>query len=480
MALKFYNTLTRSLEEFVPLEPGRAGLYTCGPTVYNYAHIGNFRAYVFEDLLRRTLKYCGLEVIQVMNLTDVDDKTIRDSQATGVDLATFTQKYKDAFFEDIKTLHIEPAERYPAATDHINEMIELVQTLLDKGYAYLGDDGSVYYSIRQFADYGKLARIDLSGQRVGVRIAADEYEKEEAADFALWKKWDAEDGEVGWDSPWGKGRPGWNIECSAMSMKYLGPHFDIHTGGVDNMFPHHEGEIAQSEAATGEKFVNYWLHCEHLMVNNAKMSKSAGNFFTLRDLLGHGHSGREIRWLLLSGHYRQKLNFTYTPGPDNTPKRFDGLETARSSLRRLDDFVQRLREFETAPAAADDSAAEFVSTAEGGFRAALEDDLNIAGALGALFGLVREANRAMDQGRLGANGAAAILELLSSFDTVLAVLELEAAASAVPAEITALVEERQRARQAKDYAQADVIRERLKERGWEIKDTPQGPKPTKA
>ncbi|MFH1998677.1 MAG: cysteine--tRNA ligase [Planctomycetota bacterium] len=477
MELRFYNTLNRCLEEFTPIQQGVARMYTCGPTVYNFAHIGNFRAYLFEDILRRVLKFCGYQVVQVMNLTDIDDKTIRDSQASGMALNDFTAQYKAAFFDDLKTLRVEPAEHYPAATDHIPEMISLIEKLMEKGYGYVGEDGSVYFSIRKFGDYGRLARIDLEGQRVGVRIQADEYEKDQAADFALWKKWDEADGDVGWDSPWGKGRPGWHIECSAMSMKYLGNHFDLHTGGVDNMFPHHEDEIAQSEAATGEPFVNYWLHCEHLMVNNSKMSKSAGNFFTLRDLLNGGYSGREVRWLLMSAHYRQKLNFTYTAGSDGRPVRFDGLDNARIAIRRVDEFACRLRGLtESVSICMGETLAE---TGLRKFRHAVEDDLNISGALGALFEMIRDANRAMDSGLLGRKGAERILALLYEFDTVLGVLDLDSASDIAPAEVLALAEERKQARKNKDFARSDQIRDQLKEMGWEVKDTPEGPKVTK-
>ncbi len=471
MPLSFYNTLSRSLEEFKPIEPGIAKMYTCGPTVYNFAHIGNFRAYIFEDILRRVLKYCGYDVTQVMNLTDVDDKTIRDSQAEGTPLDEFTAQYKKAFFEDLEELRIEPAEVYPAATDHVGEMIKMIETLIEKGFAYVGDDGCVYYSIQKFDGYGKLARINLEGQRSGVRIASDEYEKDQAADFALWKKWDEKDGDVCWDSPWGKGRPGWHIECSAMSTKYLGNHFDLHTGGVDNMFPHHDDEIAQTEAATGEKFVDYWLHCEHLMVNNSKMSKSEKNFFTLRDLLAHGYTGREVRYLLMNGHYRQKLNFTFTQKPDKSVERFDGLESARSSLRRLDEFIRRLKDVDGDGSA---DAADMLKTAESSFQAAVEDDLNISGAIGAVFELVRRANKAMDSGSINKEQAESILELLGRFDAVLGVFDIDAEESGVPAEVQALVDERADARKNKDYARSDEIRDKLISMGWQVKDTPDG------
>ena len=331
MPFQIYNTLTRCVEEFVPLQPPQVRLYTCGPTVYDFAHIGNFRAYVFEDLLRRTLRFRGFQVTQVMNLTDVDDKTIRGAQAAKVALGDYTRRYTDAFFEDLRALAIEPAEHYPAATAHIPEMIALIETLFQKGYAYRSEDGSVYFSIAKFKDYGKLAHLDLTGLKPGARIAQDEYQKENAADFALWKAWQSEDGDVAWDSPWGRGRPGWHIECSAMSMKYLGASFDLHTGGVDNIFPHHEDELAQSEAATGRPFVKYWMHCAHLVVDGRKMSKSLGNFFTLRDILRRGYSGREIRYALMAVHYRQALNFT-----------FEVLDAARGALARLDEFAERM------------------------------------------------------------------------------------------------------------------------------------------
>ncbi len=329
--MNVYNSLTRRVEELKPLEGNEIRLYTCGPTVYNFAHIGNFRAYAFEDILRRVVQFNGMKIRQVMNLTDVDDKTIRGANAAGVALTDYTKTYKDAFFADLKKLNIQPAEVYPAATDHIPEMIALVQKLMDKGVAYQSEDGSVYFKVREFPGYGKLAHIDFDNQRTGLRCAADEYDKENVGDFALWKAWEESDGPVGWDSPWGRGRPGWHIECSAMSMKYLGETFDLHTGGIDNLFPHHENEIAQAEAATGKEFVRTWMHCAHLRVNGEKMSKSAGNFFTLRDLLEKGYTGREIRYVLINAHYRTGLNFA-----------FDALEDARKSLSRIDACVDRL------------------------------------------------------------------------------------------------------------------------------------------
>ena len=461
MTPKFYNTLTRSLDEFKPIEPGRVRMYTCGPTVYNYAHIGNLRAYMFEDLLRRLLKYLGYEVFHVMNLTDVDDKTIRSSREKSLPLKEYTKTYIEAFFEDLKTLNIERAEQYPAATDHVPEMIALIQTLIDKGFAYKSEDGSVYYSIDKFANYGCLCQLDKSGLRPGARVAQDEYEKENIGDFALWKAWDEADGDVVWDSPWGRGRPGWHIECSAMSMKYLGESFDIHCGGMDNIFPHHDDEIAQSEAATGKKFVNYWLHNAHLIVDGKKMSKSAGNFYTLRDLQAKGYAGREIRYELISTHYRQSLNFT-----------IEGLDAAKAALARLDEFRARLAELAgTAPIA---EAPAWVAAAKNDFEAALCDDLNISGAMGAVFEMLRAGNRAMDQKQVAPGEAAAALAAWKNFDRVLGFLE--PAGEAIPAEVVALVEARSAARAAKNWAESDRLRAAIESMGFSVKDTPQGPK----
>ena len=461
MALRFYNTLNRRTEDFQSLEEGHVRMYTCGPTVYNFAHIGNFRAYVFEDLLRRYLKYSGYRVTQVMNLTDVDDKTIKGAIQQGASLKDYTKTYVDAFFDDLRTLDVEPAEYYPAATDHIPDMIALIHRLFEKGVAYQSDDGSVYFSISKYKDYGKLAHLDMSGLRAGARVAQDEYEKENLADFALWKAWDEKDGDVFWESPWGRGRPGWHIECSAMSMRYLGESFDLHTGGVDNVFPHHEDEIAQSEAATGKPFVRYWMHCAHLIVDGKKMSKSLGNFFTLRDLLGRGYSGREIRYVLISTSYRQALNFT-----------FESLQAARAALARLDEFRKRLEETagvsrEEAPLPA------WADTAKTQFAAALDDDLNISGALGALFDMVHVGNKALDDGEVPAGQAWSTLALFEGFDTVLGLLRPRD--EQVEPEVLAIVELRQQARKSKNWAEADRLREELAARGWTVKDTPKGP-----
>jgi cysteinyl-tRNA synthetase len=457
--MKIYNTMSRSLEEVVPLEAGHIGLYTCGPTVYNVAHIGNFRTYVFEDLLRRYLKYCGFSVTQVMNLTDVDDKTIRGSREAGVALREYTQTYKDMFFEDIKILNIEPAEHYPAATDHVPEMIALIEKLFEKGLAYESDDGSVYFSISNYPNYGRLARVDLSQMRSGERVANDEYEKDNVADFALWKAWSEADGDVVWDSPWGRGRPGWHIECSAMSMKYLGESFDMHTGGVDNMFPHHDDEIAQSEGATGKEFVKYWMHSAHLVVDGKKMSKSLGNFHTLREVMERGYKGREVRYVLLAAHYRQSLNFT-----------FKAVDAARVSLARLDEFGDRLRELKTAG----EELPQWAEKAKSGFEAALDDDLNIAEALASLFDMVHDGNRAMDAGDLDWS-AEAVLELLKSFDSVLGVLE-KPADDGVDDAVQSLLDERAQARANKNWAESDRIRDALRDMGWEVRDSAVGQK----
>ncbi len=463
MELQFFNTMERRLMPFKSLAPGHVNMYTCGPTVYNFAHIGNFRAYIFEDILRRTLEYFGYTVKQVMNLTDVDDKTIRDSRAAKMALRDFTAKYKEAFFEDIKTLKIESAEVYPAATDHIAEMIQLIQILMDKGFAYKAADGCIYFSIEKCKDYGKLAKIDRENQREGVRINTDEYAKDAVGDFALWKAWDEADGDVFWESPWGKGRPGWHIECSAMSMKYLGESFDIHTGGVDNMFPHHEDEIAQSESATGKKWVNYWLHCEHLMVDGTKMSKSLGNFYTLRDLADRNWSGREIRWVLVGAHYRKKLNFT-----------LDALAQARETLAKFDALFERLRAVK-----ADGSGCEvdsLVKNAKESFSSALADDLNIAPALAAAFDLMRGVNRMIDENTLSAKGAECVLACFRDFDRVIACFEVDSikVAETFPEEVVALAEARKEARKAKNFAESDRLRNEIAAKGYAIKDIPGG------
>lgn len=462
MGLRFYNTLKRKLEDFVPLEEGRVRMYTCGPTIYNFAHIGNFRAYIFEDLLRRYLKFKGYRVIQVMNLTDVDDKTIKASREQNIPLREYTARFAQAFFEDIVVLNIERAEYYPAATDHIQDMIGLIQKLFERGLAYQSEDGSVYFSIAKFPKYGQLAHLDLSGLRAGARVSHDEYEKENIADFALWKAWDEQDGNVWWDSPWGRGRPGWHIECSAMSMRYLGESFDIHTGGVDNIFPHHEDEIAQSEGATGKPFVRYWLHCAHLVVNGKKMSKSLGNFYTLRDLLAQGYHGREIRYLLLATHYRQWLNFT-----------FEGLLAARSALQRIDEFRDRLDASQSSEAG-ESKLPLWAVAAQQKFIEALDDDLNISEALAALFDVIRDGHRALDEKKISAAEVRGVRTLLADWDRVLGFIERTP--DTPSSEVLELVRRRDEARKARNWAEADRLREELSARGWLIQDTPSGAK----
>jgi len=464
--MEFYNTFSREQEVFKPLEDGVVRMYTCGPTVYNYAHIGNFRAYMFEDILRRALEYLDYDVVQVMNLTDVDDKTIKGAIEAGVSLYEYTKTYKDAFFEDLKALGIEPAEYYPAATDHISEMISLIETLIENGNAYISDDNCVYFKVSSFKDYGKLAHLNMDGMKAGARVAQDEYEKDNISDFALWKAWTEGDGDVCWDSPWGKGRPGWHIECSAMSFKYLGESFDIHTGGVDNMFPHHENEIAQAEAATGKKFVNYWLHCAHLRVDNQKMSKSLGNFYTLRDLFDKGFHGREIRYVLLAGHYRQSLNFS-----------FDALESAKASLSRIDEFRIRLKEY---GATGDDQGTlpMWAEKASVEFHDGISDDLNVSECLAVIFDMVHDGNIDMNAETLSLADAKKVDELLDSFNKVLGVLDLPE--QTVPADIWDIVTERGAARADKNWALSDELRDKLISMGWEVKDTPDGAKLRKA
>ncbi len=460
MSVKFFNTMTRQLEEFKPIHPGEVRLYTCGPTVYNHAHIGNFRAYMFEDLLRRYLKYRGYKVTQVMNLTDIDDKTIKGAIAQKISLDEYTSVYKTAFFSDIDSLRIERAEHYPAATTHIPEMVAMVKTLLDRGVAYrAGND--IYFSIAKFPQYGKLAHMDLDQLQAGAsqRVAADEYEKEQVSDFALWKGWDEADGEVFWETEIGKGRPGWHLECSAMSMKYLGESFDIHTGGVDNMFPHHENEIAQSEAATGKKFVNYWLHCAHLIVEGKKMSKSLGNFYTVRDLLDKGYPAVAIRYLLLSTHYRASLNFT-----------FDGIEGAKAAVQRLRDFVDNLAL--GVKAVPDGRVDEYVERVTSGFTAGLDDDLNISPALGAIFDFVRDINRLIVEGGISKADAEKVAATMTGFDTVLGVIRKDEAA--LDSEIEALIAERIASRKARNFKRSDEIRDQLLAQGIILEDTPQG------
>jgi len=460
MALQFFNTLTRRKEEFRSIEDDHVRMYTCGPTVYGYVHIGNLRTFVWEDLLRRYLKYKGYRVTQVMNLTDVDDKTIRDSRKRNIPLSEYTEKYKKAFFEDIDALNMERAEHYPAATDHIPEMVALVKKLIDKEIAY-ESGGDYYYRISAFPEYGKLSHMKLDELKAGARISSDEYEKDQVSDFALWKAWDEEDGDVFWETDLGKGRPGWHIECSAMSMKYLGEHFDIHTGAVDNMFPHHENEIAQSEAATGKPFVNYWMHALHLIVDGRKMAKSLGNQYTLRDILDKGYAPLAVRYLLISTHYRQQLNFT-----------FDGLEAARNGLERYHDFIANLGDVasETDGGEADG----FIEQAKKGFEEALDDDLNTSQALGVVFDFIRDINRLKAENKLSKVEAGRALDTITAFDSVFGLQKN--AEESLDADIEAKIKARKEARKKKDWAEADHIRDELLEQGIILEDTASGTK----
>jgi cysteinyl-tRNA synthetase len=457
-----FNTLTRRKEPFNSLESGKIKMYTCGPTVYDYAHIGNFRAFLFEDLLKRWLGQRSFMVTHVMNLTDVDDKTIKGSQKQNLPLRQFTDFYIKAFFEDLKALNVEPADVYPRATDHIPEMIILIKTLLDKGYAYRGEDGSIYYCISKFPDYGKLSKLKTGELKAGARVSQDEYAKEEAQDFALWKTWTSQDGDVYWETEFGKGRPGWHVECSAMSMKYLGETFDIHCGGVDNMFPHHENEIAQSEAATGKKFVNYWLHNEHLFVEGKKMSKSFGNFYTLRDLLAKGCDPTAIRYLLMSVHYRQQFNFT-----------FEALESAKSAVGKLRNFVRRLHDVEGTQNSKG-KVATLSEKLEACFGGSMDDDLDVAAAIASLFDFVREINNLLDENKVSKQEAVNVGGLMMRIDEVLGVVGKVEVEEALPTDIDALVQKREAARKAKNWKEADAIRAQLKGMGIVLEDTAQG------
>ncbi|MEK7775033.1 MAG: cysteine--tRNA ligase [Candidatus Zixiibacteriota bacterium] len=457
MALRFKNTFSNKVEEFKPIDPGKVRMYTCGPTVHDFAHIGNFRTFIFEDLLRRYLKYKGYELTHVMNLTDIDDKIIKKSTQSKTPLKEFTAKYIQAFFEDLDTLGCERAEMYPAATDHIAEMVEIIKKLVARGMAYEAN-GDYYFKIGQFPKYGKLARLDMEGLKPGARVASDEYAKETVSDFALWKKWDAKDGDIFWETELGKGRPGWHIECSAMSMKYLGEHFDIHTGGVDNIFPHHENEIAQSEGATGHPFVNYWMHSEHLLVEGRKMAKSLNNFYTLRDLLAKGYSGKSVRCLLISTHYRMQMNFTMS-----------GLDGSAAALERYNDFIANL---ETYPGGTSSGLAEeFCKNAAQGFEENLDDDLNISGSLGVVFDFIRDINRLKAENKLSVVERDAALTLVRKFDTV---LNFAKATESLDADIEVAIQARTDAKKRKDFAEADRIRQELLAKGIILEDTAQG------
>ncbi len=467
MGLRLFNTLSRTVEVFTPLDPdGRSvGMYVCGPTVYDFGHIGNFRTFVFADVVRRYLEFRGYRVNHVMNITDVEDKIIGRVKQAGVTLAEFTGKYEAAFIEDSQTLNLLAPHDRPRATGHIAEIIGIIERLVERGIAYRTPDGSVYFSIEKYRAaghrYGVLKTLSFEHMRPGERVAADEYDKESVADFALWKARVPEDGAVSWPSPWGEGRPGWHIECSAMSMKLLGGSFDLHLGGEDLVFPHHEDEIAQSEGAgvqqPGHPFVKYWLHGAHLMVEGRKMAKSAGNFFTIRDLVAKGATGREIRYLLMTAHYRESFNFT-----------LEGLAGARTALGRITECVARIRQ------AASGATAEAEPGLISRFTDAMDDDLNLSAAWATVFDWVRDTNKALAEDRLRPEQAAAAVAAWERLDSVLGIDTREEAA--VPAEIVALAEARQAARKGREFAKADELRAELKARGWVVEDTPKGPK----
>jgi cysteinyl-tRNA synthetase len=460
MALRFHNTLTQRVEEFHPLDGRTVKMYTCGPTVYHYVHIGNFRTFAFQDLLRRVLRARGYELNHVMNITDVEDKIIRNAMERGQTVQQYTRAYTQAFLDDAALLRLERPERLVFATEHIDDMVAAIRKLAEKHHTYTSE-GSTYFRIASFPDYGKLSKINLSGNIAGARVDVDEYDKDDARDFVLWKA--QKPGEPGWETPIGAGRPGWHIECSVMAMKYLGETLDIHTGGVDLKFPHHENEIAQAEALSGKPFVRFWLHAEHLMVEGQKMAKRFGNFFTLRDLTERGYAPEAIRYLLLGTPYHKQLNFT-----------FDGLKAAATSIERLRNFRLRL----AAQVLADgrnEKMTERTRQALEAFDAGLDDDLNSADALAAVFEYIRDANTAMDSGSfLGGNRAEAA-DLLSRFDAVFAVLEPTRTIGALSdTGIEALIEERQKARKARDFARSDAIREELLAKGVILEDTREG------
>jgi len=454
MEIRFYNTLTRKKEIFKPINKGKVSLYTCGPTVYNRAHIGNFRTFIFEDVLKRVLQLVGYNVKHVMNITDVDDKTIKKAHEENKKLNKITSKYTSEFMEDLQALKILPADLFPAATDHIQNMIEMISILIENKNAYVADDGSVFFSIDSINDYGKLANLDLKRQKQTDRVAADEYTKDNPRDFALWKAWKVEDGDVFWDSPWGIGRPGWHMECSVMSTKYLGNHFDIHCGGVDNIFPHHENEIAQSCAALGTEFVNIWMHSEHLNMADEKMSKSLGNIKTIPELLDDGHSAESLRYVLISSHYRSKLSFSSNK-----------LDDARKAVHRINDIYNRLQGIISDGNSFPNEYDQFIE--------ALVDDLNTPKALGILFNYLKELNRKIDNDKLTDEESSRGILFIKKADEIFSFLKDK---TGIPDEIAKLVAKRNEARKDKNWKLSDLLREELKEKGWIVEDTLDGSK----
>ncbi len=466
MTLNVFNTQSRTLGAFEPLESGKARVYACGPTIYDHAHIGNFRTFLFFDIVHRYLEASGYEVRFVMNLTDVDDKTIAGAVEAGMTVADFTKPFGEAFFSDSATLGIRPADCYPRATDYIDRMVDFIGRLVDSGHAYAADDGAVYFSVASFERYGRLKGIDTSSLKSGARVAHDEYDKEDVRDFALWKAGSPSDEKAGasWDAPWGRGRPGWHLECSVMSLTELGDTLDMHLGGEDLIFPHHENEIAQSEAATGKQFVRYWLHGKHLQVEGKKMSKSLGNFVTVRQLLDEGYDPASIRHQLISAHYRGDLNFTRA-----------GLDASRSAVQRLVDFESRTAGVDVSDDAEPSPLAELAGEGTSAFRAAMDNDLNTADALGALFTMIARVNAALDAATsVVPADRDAVLAALAGMDDVLGLLEVARASRTVDDDVSAWVEDliaqRKQARQDRDWARADAIRDELSAKGIVLED----------
>jgi cysteinyl-tRNA synthetase len=458
--LRLFNTLSGKVETLFPLAPPEVAFYTCGPTVYNRPHVGNYRSFVATDVLRRTLKHLGYRVREVMNVTDVDDRIIQKALEAGKDLGTLTAEHIRAFEEDMATLRLERPEHMPRATEHIPEMIALIERLTARGHTYAAE-GSVYFRIASYPEYGRLSRLDVAGIQAGARVDTDKYDKENARDFVLWKLKTDEPAWAQWEAPFGKGRPGWHIECSAMSMKYLGETFDIHAGGEDLVFPHHENEIAQSSGGTGKPFARHWMHVKHLMIDNETMSKSKGNFFTIPDLLERGHSAEAIRYLLAGSHYRKPLNFGFEP-----------LQHAKAALERIHGLVARLGE--VAGEGGDGKAGEACTEARRAFDCALADDLNTPEALAAVHGLVGRANGLMAEGALTRAGAARVRSEIEAMDRVFAVLLPGGGGDRLSAEEQALLDERQEARRSRDFARADAARTRLEAMGVVLEDTPTG------
>ncbi|MEA3500298.1 MAG: cysteine--tRNA ligase [Candidatus Marinimicrobia bacterium] len=471
--MKFYNTLTRRKEEFKPIHKNEVRLYSCGPTVYNFAHIGNFRSFIFVDILKRYLKFKKYKVKHVMNITDVDDKIIKKCSENNFSLEEYTDKYREAFFDDLETLNIQKADIFPKATDHISDMVKMIEKLLDNGIAYRTDDGSIFFNINKFPDYGKLQKLNSDQMKKGERVETDEYNKDSAYDFALWKGYKPEDGDIFWDTEIGKGRPGWHIECSAMSGKYLGETFDIHTGGVDLIFPHHENEIAQSEAANGKKFVNYWMHCEYLGLKDSKMSKSLGNTVYIKDLIKKNYSARAIRYVLLSAHYRQKLNFSV-----------EQLDSTEKTLKKFDDFLYELNNVENNNVE-NEKIIDLSNKMLQKFENVMDDDLNISAALGVVFKFLKQINKFKVANKLSNLDKEKIINSLKKIDSVLGVIfaketlkinetiNLEEKLKTLKIneeEILKKIEERNEARKNKEWDKADKIRDELLKSGIELVD----------